>query len=37
MEVIGFMWVLHENSATTQVDDTNGLKASKLGGTVEWE
>jgi len=37
MELIGFMWVLRENSAITQVNDTNDFGVSKLGGTTEWE
>ena len=37
MELIGFTWVLRENSANTQVNDTNDFEASKLGGTIEWE
>ena len=35
MEVIGFTWVLRENSAITQVNDTNDFEASKLGGTID--
>ena len=37
MELIGFTWVLRENSAITQVNDTNDFEALKLGGTIEWE
>ena len=37
MEFIGFTWVLRENSANTQVNDTNNFEASKLGETIEWE
>jgi hypothetical protein len=37
MELIGFTWVLGENSANTQVNDTNDFEASKLGGTIDWE
>ena len=37
MELIGFTWVLRENSANTQVNDTNDFEASKLSGTIEWE
>ena len=37
MEVIGFTWVLRENSAKTQVNDTNDFEASKLVRTIEWE
>ena len=37
MELIGFTWVLHENSANTQVSHINDFGASKLGGTIEWE
>ena len=35
MELIGFTWFLSENSAITQVNDTNDFEASKLGGTIE--
>tara|TARA_B100000941_G_C28126543_1_gene360759 strand:- start:10 stop:117 length:108 start_codon:yes stop_codon:yes gene_type:complete len=35
MEVIGFTLVLRENSAITQVNDTNDFEASKLVGTTE--
>ena len=37
MELIGFTWVLRENSDTIQVNDNNDFEASKLGGTIEWE
>ena len=37
MELIGFTWVLRENSANTQVNDINDFDASKLGGPIEWE
>ncbi len=37
MELIGFTWVLRENSANTQVNDTNDFEVSKLSGTIEWE
>ena len=37
MELIGFTWVLRENSSITQVNDTNDLEALFLGGTIEWE
>ena len=37
MELIGFTLVLRENSANTQVNDTNDYEVSKLGGTIEWE
>ena len=37
MELIGFKWVLRENSANTQVNDTKDFEASKWGGTIEWE
>tara|TARA_B100000161_G_scaffold209555_1_gene154374 strand:- start:95 stop:208 length:114 start_codon:yes stop_codon:yes gene_type:complete len=37
MEVIGFTWVLRDNSAITQVSHTNDFEASKSGGTIEWE
>jgi len=37
MELIGFTWVLLENSAITQVNDTNDFEVSKLGETIEWE
>ena len=37
MGLIGFTWVLRENSATTQVSHTNPFEASKLGETIEWE
>ncbi len=36
MEVIGFTWVLRENSAIIKVNDTNEFEVSKLGGTIEW-
>ena len=35
--VNSFTWVLRENSASTQVNETNDFEASKLGGTIEWE
>ena len=34
MELIGFTWVLRENSPITQVDDTNDFEVSKLVGTI---
>ena len=37
MELIGFTWVLRENSANTQVNDTNVFEAQKMGRTIEWE
>ena len=37
MELFGFKWVLRENSAITQVIDTNDFEESKLGGIIEWE
>ena len=37
MELIGFTWVLRENSAITHVNDNNDFEASKLDGTTEWE
>ena len=37
MELTCFMSVLSENSAITQVNDTNDSESSKLSGTVEWE
>jgi hypothetical protein len=37
MDLIGFTCVLLENSAITQINDTNDFEASKLGGTIEWE
>ena len=37
MELIGFTWGLRDNSANTQVNDTNDFEASKLGRTIEWE
>ena len=37
MELIGFTWVLGENSVITQVNDTNDIEASKLGGPIKWE
>ena len=37
MELIGFTWVLRENSAITQVNDIKDLEASKSRGTIEWE
>ena len=37
MEVIGFTYVLREDSAISQVNDINDFEASKLGGTIEWE
>jgi len=37
MEVIGFRCVLRDNSAITQVNNTNEFEATKLGGTIEWE
>ena len=37
MELIGFTWVLLENSAITQVNDTNDFEVSKLGETIECE
>ena len=37
MELIGFTWVLRENSAITQVNNTNVFEESKLGETIEWE
>ena len=37
MELTCFTCVLRENSAITQVNDTNDFEASKLGGTIEWE
>ena len=35
MELIGFTWVLHENSAITQVNNTNDFEAHFLGETIE--
>ena len=37
MELTSFTWVLRENIAITQVNDTNDFEASKLGGSIEWE
>ena len=37
MDLLGFTWVLRENSDNTQVNDTNDFDASKLGGPIEWE
>ena len=37
MELIGFTWVLRENSAITQVNDTNDFEVSKSRETIEWE
>ena len=37
MSLIGFTWVLRENDANTQVNDTNDFEASKSLGTIEWE
>ena len=37
MDLLGFTWVLRENSYNTQVNDTKDFEASKLGGTIEWE
>jgi len=37
MEVIVFTWVLRENIAVTQVNDSNDFEASKSRGTIEWE
>ena len=37
MEVIGFTWVLRENSAITQVSHTNDFEVLKSGETIEWE
>ncbi len=37
MELTCFMCVLCENSAITQVNDTNDFEASKLSGIIEWE
>ena len=37
MELTSFTWVLRENIAITQVNDTNDFDASKLSGTIEWE
>tara|TARA_A100001234_G_C12447374_1_gene309545 strand:- start:126 stop:239 length:114 start_codon:yes stop_codon:yes gene_type:complete len=37
MELISFTWVLRENTAITQVNDTKHFEASKWGGTIEWE
>ena len=37
MELTSFTCVLSENSAITQVNDTNDFEALKLVGTIEWE
>ena len=37
MEVIGFTYVLREDSDITKVNDINDFEASKFGGTIEWE
>ena len=37
MDLFRFTWVLVENTAITQVNDTNDFEASKLGRTIEWE
>ena len=37
MELIGFTWVLRENSVITKVNDINEFESLKLGGTIEWE
>ena len=37
MESIGFTCALRENSANTQVNDTNDFEALKLGRTIKWE
>jgi len=37
MELTSFTWVLRENIAITQVNDTKDFEASKLGGSIEWE
>ena len=37
MELIGFTWVLRENSAITKVNDINEFEVLKSGGTIEWE
>ena len=37
MKLIGFTWVLSENSATNQINYTKDFEASKLGGMIEWK
>ena len=37
MALMGFMWVLLENSAITQVNDKNSSQVVKSGATVELE
>ena len=37
MELTCFTFVLRENSAITQVNDTNDFEVTKLSGTIEWE
>ena len=37
MELICFTWVLRENTAIPQVNDTNWSQEVKSRGTIEWE
>ena len=37
MDLLGFTWVLRENSDNTQVNDTNDFEVSKSRETIEWE